>query len=204
MNDHKAMYPIYFRLSLLSGIVMVTLLFIFIPYTEPEPYKLTKDIVTLVEAITVEIDQYVDPPKIDRPPVAVEAQTGLPDENIVETITNTNFIEDIIRTTPVDPVIDVVPYYKVEVKPQPLNNPIPRYPELAIKAGIEGMTVVKMLVDVDGSIVDVQVLKSSGNTMLDEAAIRAAKESRFTPAKQRDQCVRVWVSRPFKFALTSG
>jgi len=119
----------------------------------------------------------------------------------VETIAATEFKEDIIRTMPTGPEIEIVPYYKVEVKPKPVHIPKPKYPELARRAGIEGTTVVKMLVDIDGSIREVKILKSSGNQMLDQAALVAAKSAKFTPAKQRDKYVRVWVSMPLKFKL---
>jgi protein TonB len=64
--------------------------------------------------------------------------------------------------------------------------------------------VVKALVDIDGSIMDVQILKSSGNQMLDEAALAAARKWKFTPAKQRDKFVRVYVSIPVNFRLVEG
>jgi protein TonB len=113
-------------------------------------------------------------------------------------------IEDIIHISPIQPDIEIVPYYKVEVKPQPVNIPKPVYPSIAIKAGIEGQTVVKALVDIDGSIIQTQILKSSGNQLLDQAALEAAMKAKFTPARQRDKMVRVWVSIPIKFVLTQG
>ncbi|MBA7519180.1 hypothetical protein ES705_11255 [subsurface metagenome] len=64
--------------------------------------------------------------------------------------------------------------------------------------------MIKALVDIDGSIIDAQVLKSSGNQMLDQAALAAARKAKFTPAKQRDKYVRVWVSIPINFRLTGG
>jgi len=204
MNDHKLMYPISLRMGILSSIVMIILFLSFIPYAAPEPYKLNKEIVALIDEITLQIDRYEEPPPIDRPRVAVPAQIGINDDNVVVTIVNTNFREDIIRTTPVGPDIEIVPYYKLEVKPQPLNNPVPKYPEIARKAGLEGVVIVKMLVDADGGIASTQILKSSGNALFDEAALSAARQSRFTPAKQRDKCVRVWVSRPFTFRFTRG
>ncbi|GAG91589.1 unnamed protein product, partial [marine sediment metagenome] len=93
---------------------------------------------------------------------------------------------------------------KVEIKPQPIAIPKPEYPSLARQAGIEGQTVVKALVETDGSIREVQILKSSGNQMLDEAALAAARKAKFTPAKQRDTFVRVWVSIPMRFKLIGG
>jgi protein TonB len=96
----------------------------------------------------------------------------------------------------------VVPFWKVEVKPQPINIPVPTYPDMARTAGIEGQAVVEALVDVDGSVADARILKPSGNASLDQAAVDAAMRAKFTPAKQRDKAVRVWVSIPFRFTLT--
>ena len=100
------------------------------------------------------------------------------------------------------PVMDAVPFYKVEVKPQPVSVPAPNYPEIVRSAGIEGSAVVEALLDFDGSVMDVRVIKSAGNQMLDAAASDAARKARFTPAKQRDKPVRVWISIPYRFILT--
>jgi len=110
----------------------------------------------------------------------------------------------IVSGTPASPEVEVMPYYKVEVKPTPINVPKPKYPDLAIKTGIEGQAVVTAMVEVDGSIKTVQILSSSGNQMLDEAALSAARQAKFTPAKQQDKFVRVWVSIPYRFKLTGG
>jgi protein TonB len=204
MRDHKLSYGVYLRAGMISSLVIFILLFLFVPYAEPEPFKLKKEIVTMVEEISAQMEKYEEPPPLERPKVAVEAESEIAEEEAVETIAATEFQEDIIRTMPTGPEIEIVPYYKVEVKPQPINIPKPSYPELARKAGIEGTTVVKALVDIDGSIVDVKVLKSSGNQMLDQAALVTARNAKFTPAKQRDKFVRVWVSIPIRFQLTGS
>jgi len=199
-RDHKEMYGVYLRAGLFSSLVIFILLFSLVPYTAPKPYELKKEIVTMVEEISAQIEKFEEPPPVERPKVAVEAESEVAEE-AVETIAATEFKEDIIRTMPTGPEIEIVPYYKVEVKPKPIHIPKPKYPELARRAGIEGTTVVKMLVDIDGSIREVKILKSSGNQMLDQAALVAAKSAKFTPAKQRDKYVRVWVSMPLKFKL---
>jgi|UniRef100_A0A7C4TGI0 protein TonB len=202
MKDHKLMYGVYLRSGLLLGIILSILLFLFVPYAEVEPYKLKKEIVTMVEQISAEIEKYEEPPPVERPKVAVAASVNeVSEEEAVETIASTEFQEDIIRTQPTGPEIEIVPYYKVEVKPQPVYLPAPEYPELARKAGIEGKVTVHMLVDIDGSVIDVKVIQSSGNQILDEAAVSCARKSKFTPAKQRDKLVRVWVSRRIEFKL---
>jgi len=203
MRDHKRMYGVYLRAGMFSSLIIFILLFLFTPYAEPEPYKLRKEVVTMVEEISAQMEKFEEPPPVERPKVAVEAESEVAEE-AVETIAVTEFEEDLIRTMPTGPEIEIVPYYKVEVKPKPIHIPLPKYPELARQAGIEGQAVVKALVDVDGSIMAVQILQSSGNQMLDEAALAAARKSKFTPAKQRDKFVRVWVSIPIRFKLTGG
>jgi len=201
MRDHKLMYGVYFRTGMLLGIIILILLFLFVPYAEVEPYKLRKEIVTMVEQISAEIEKYEEPPPVERPKVAVAAAATEVAEEAVETIATTEFREDIIRTQPTGPEIEVIPYAKVEVKPKPISIPKPEYPELARKAGIEGKAIVEAIVDTDGSVMDARIFKSSGNPMLDEAAIAAARRSKFTPAKQRDMFVRVRVNIPFDFKL---
>ncbi len=201
MKDHKKMYGIYLRVGILSSLVTFIILFLFVPYAQPVPYELKHDIVTMVEEISSYIDKYEEPPPMERPRVAVPADKEMGEENIAETIASNEFRENVIRTKPTGPEIEIVDYFKVEVKPKAIVMIRPRYPDLARRAGIEGRSVVKALVDVDGSIMDVQILASSGNQMLDEAALAAARQWKFSPAKQRDRFVRVYVSFPIDFKL---
>jgi protein TonB len=201
MKDHKLMYGVYLRTGLLASLVIFILGFLFIPYAEPQAYELKREIVTMVEEISAQMEKFEEPPPLERPKVAVEAESEIAEEDVVETIATTEFQEDLIRTIPTGPDIEIVPYYKVEVKPKPIHQAKPRYPDLPRRAGIEGQAVIKALVDIDGSVMDAQILKSSGNQMLDEAALAAARQWKFSPAKQRDKYVRVYVSIPINFKL---
>jgi protein TonB len=201
MKDHKLMYGIYLRAGLLSSVLVFILGFLLIPYAEPKPYELKRDIVTLVEEISAQIDRYEEPPPVERPKVAIEAEKDVGEDKVVETMADAVWKDDLIRTIPTGPEIEIVPYYKVEVKPRVIVQVKPRYPSIIAQAGIEGTTVVKVLVDIDGSIMEVQVLKSSGNQMLDQEALAAARKWKFSPAKQRDKFVRVYISIPMEFKL---
>ncbi|WP_054683469.1 energy transducer TonB [Rhodothermus marinus] len=74
------------------------------------------------------------------------------------------------------------------------------YPELARKAGLEGLVVVQFVVEPDGSVSNIQVIRSAGK-LLDEAAIKAVKQLRFKPGRQRGRPVRVRFSLPIRFKL---
>ena len=93
-------------------------------------------------------------------------------------------------------------FVAVEEQPVVLSQPSPRYPEIARKAGIEGKVWVKVLVDKNGNVKDAMVLKDSGtNAGFEEAAVDAAKQSKWKPAMQNKQPVAVWVSYEIKFQL---
>ena len=75
------------------------------------------------------------------------------------------------------------------------------YPEIARKAGIEGMVVVNVHFGEKGQIIDTKVIESLGNNGCDEAAVAAIKSVKWLPAKQRNKPVAVWVTLPVEFNL---
>lgn len=196
--DWDEYYALYFRIGMIVSLLIILGSFIFLPKEFiVKPYQLKKEIATIMEQLPPELEKIAEPPPVERPKLAVAAPTE--EEVEAPTIAPTEFPE--IERRPEHIEIPIVPYWKVEVKPEPVEIPKPAYPENARIAGLEGQVVVKALVDIDGKIIDAELLKSSGYSILDESALKAARIARFTPAKQRDQFVRVWVSIPYKFTL---
>lgn len=91
-------------------------------------------------------------------------------------------------------------FVAVEKEPVVVRKVEPKYPELAMRAGLEGKVWVKIWVDKEGKAKQVVVLKSDAE-IFNEAAIEAAKQFVFTPAYMNNGPVSVWVSVPFKFKL---
>lgn len=56
------------------------------------------------------------------------------------------------------------------------------YPPLAVRLSQQGTTIVRFMVNTDGSVTNVQVARSSGHEILDEAAVRCAFAWRYRPA----------------------
>jgi TonB family protein len=76
------------------------------------------------------------------------------------------------------------------------------YPEMAREKGIEGTVYVVFVVEEDGSIQGVEILRGIGGGC-DEEALRVIKNSRDrTPGTQRDQKVNVRMRVPIRFKLT--
>jgi protein TonB len=91
-------------------------------------------------------------------------------------------------------------FVAVEKEPVVIKKVEPKYPELAMRAGLEGKVWVKIWVDKEGKAKQVVVLKSDAE-IFNEPAIEAAKQFVFTPAYMNNGPVSVWVSVPFKFRL---
>jgi len=105
--------------------------------------------------------------------------------------------EDIPK--PQSEVPEIVDFFLVAEKPTVIKKVTPDYPPLAKAAGIEGLVVVKVLIDTHGGMEQAEVIKSI--PMLGDAALAAERKSRFKPGKQRAKLVRVWMSIPFQFRL---
>ena len=56
----------------------------------------------------------------------------------------------------------------------------PRYPRTALRKSQEGYVLVELTVNTSGRVTGVSVIKSSGITSIDNAALKAAKKSTFT------------------------
>ena len=76
------------------------------------------------------------------------------------------------------------------------------YPANAQRTNIEGTVVVSALIVVDGKVRKVEVEKSD-HPWLEQAAIEAMQKARFTPAKQGDKAVQIWITYPIRFKLNN-
>ncbi len=100
---------------------------------------------------------------------------------------------------------DIGAFIAVEQEPAVSNlndlMKLVKYPDIARKAGIEGVVVVGVLVGPDGAPKKAQVV-SSANSNLNQAAIDAALAYRgYTPAIQNEQPVSCWLMLPINFSL---
>jgi protein TonB len=77
----------------------------------------------------------------------------------------------------------------------------PVYPPASRRQDEEGTVRLRVLVDESGAPREVQVLKSSGHTRLDEAAVDAVKRWRFRAATQAAQTVKAWTQVSVTFRL---
>lgn len=76
------------------------------------------------------------------------------------------------------------------------------YPTEAIKKGYQGRCFVRITVDCDGKIKDIMIERSSGYSILDEAALASiAKMPTWIPGNINGKAVAVYVTLPIYFNL---
>lgn len=118
---------------------------------------------------------------------------------------------DVLQRT--DGSSGVVPYYDCDVKPSFLGSTDPKvflqkwvytymkYPQEAVKNGIQGRVLVDFIIDENGKIRDVKVLKGV-DPLLDEEAVRIISGSpQWKPGKLRGQKVKSEMSLYVEFRL---
>ena len=77
-----------------------------------------------------------------------------------------------------------------------------KYPAIAQENGIQGRTICQFIVNRDGSITDVEVVKSAGDPSLDKEALRLIKSMpKWNPGRQKGYPVRVKYTVPINFKL---
>jgi len=206
MTDHKKTedreqrYASSVRLAAVAALTMLTAAFLFVRMPEPRPYAPKGDIEPLSPWDPTELSELPPEPRVEKPPPRLPVSD--PDGQETDPGVGRHDWDDLVgRPDDAPAVLDPVPYWKVEVKPRPVELVRPDYPELARRAGIEGKVTVAVLVDTLGRVSGTDMLVSSGNESLDDAAVDALLRSRFSPAVQQDRPVPVWVAVPVEFRL---
>ncbi|HEX8557664.1 MAG TPA: energy transducer TonB [Pyrinomonadaceae bacterium] len=80
-----------------------------------------------------------------------------------------------------------------------VDKPAPPYPPIAKAAGLQGAVAVQIVVDEQGRVISARA--TSGNPLLQQAAVQAAYRARFTPTLLTGQPVKVTGSITYNFVL---
>ena len=205
----------------LMGLVFVlSLVYVALEWTEKEvtKYEVADMDFLIEEEIDIQQTSQETPPP--PPPPAVQEVEVL---NVVEDNVETETIEvtteeteqEVVIAAPVEAPVEEeeeeVVFVIVESMPEfpggqqalfkYLSENV-KYPVIAQENGIQGRVICQFVVNKDGSIVDVEVVRSGGDPSLDKEAIRVIKSMpKWKPGKQRGKPVRVKYTVPVNFKL---
>ena len=206
----------------LMGLVFVlSLVYVALEWTEREvtKYEVTDTEFLFEEEVEIQQTSQETPPP--PPPPAVQEVEVL---NVVEDNVETESIDinteddketEVVIAAPVEAPVEEeeeeVVFVVVEKMPEfpggqqalfkYLSENV-KYPVIAQENGIQGRVICQFVVNRDGSIVDVEVVRSGGDPSLDKEAIRVIKSMpKWKPGKQRGKAVRVKYTVPVNFKL---
>ena len=171
------------------------------------------------DIIDVPITQQPPPPP-PPPPMEQPVIQEIPDEVKIEEKIDVNFDVDVKETTVIKEVViteavvveekaDAI-FDVVETQPNPpggmsgwnkyLSDNL-KYPTQARRMGVEGSVILVFVINTDGSIQDVEVLRGIGGGC-DEEAVKIVKAApKWEPGKQRGKAVRTRMRLPIRFKL---
>ncbi len=163
----------------------------------------------LVKIEDVEVTRQLDrPPPPPRPLIPIEAPADEALDDVTIHDTELNLAENVAPAQPMKSSEPEEEYF-VAVEEMPeikggmeslMKNLI--YPELAIRAGLQGTVYIVAFINEKGDVDKVEVLRGIGGGC-DEAALEAVKKTKFIPGRQRGQPIKTQVSIPIRFHLTT-
>lgn len=108
---------------------------------------------------------------------------------------------------------DVVAYYDCDQRPMFLNSPDPaqflekwvyqylKYPESALNNGVQGRVMVEFIIDKDGKVTDVRVVKGVSDELDAEAVKVVSASPKWKPGRVNGNKVRTSMTIPVEFKL---
>ncbi len=209
---------LFFEIGLSVAVLLAIAAFTY----APKEHKIEKieQVVELVEEEITEITRQdqkpPEPPKRTEITVITDVLSIVTnDEKITTNIDFAEFAEDveIIQQVAVEEEVveDDQPFVKVEQMPSFMGGDLMtfrnwvmskvRFPQIALENQISGQVLLSFVVERDGSLTNIQVLRTPDSSLSDEA-IRVLKSSpKWTPGKQRNQTVRVKYTLPIEFRI---
>ena len=174
----------------------------------PEGVKLEEEETQTKEQV---VKQILPTPPPDLPAPIETPVTEFAENNSVENETEQTNVAQINEQLPLPPKEtaefkeETVYFVAVEEMPEPIGGlkSIQQkivYPEIALRARVEGKVFVKAFVDETGTVTSAEIVKGIG-AGCDEAAIDAVRQTKFSPGKQRGRPIKVQVTIPIIFKL---
>lgn len=216
-NDIKDQY----KITLMGGLVMSMLLMIGLfrmPLTADQEYEIVMPEQEVVQMEEVQQTEQAEPPP--PPPPRPQTVVAVSDDAVLEDVEL-----DLDASLEVGEAVDELPpppppeeeeeeeevmpeeeiFVVVEQMPELIGGlggiqKCIEYPEVALRAGLEGRVFVQFVVGKDGTVRDPQVVRGIGGGA-DEEAVRCIKQATFEPGMQRGKPVAVRYVIPVNFRL---
>ena len=174
------------------------------PIEEPEVLK----------EIQIQVKNIVPPPPAaQKPTEVIEIIKDEVDQQETEIISSEDVVVDVVDVADngivaVEEVVEEEEIFQIVEEPagfDGLNKYLAdniQYPRISRDNDSQGKVFVRFVVNADGSVQNVQVLKSSGDKYLDDEAVRVVSNMpKWKPGRQAGKAVRCWFTLPVNVRL---
>ena len=200
-----------------TGLVIVVILHVILGYALVQ--GLARKIVEVVRApLETKIVEEVKPPPPEKPPppppkLSTPPPPYIPPPEVqVQVPVQAPTITAVTPVKPAEPVpppaapappAPEAPRAPVKTPPVVLASACdkPAYPAAALRANETGIVQLNFLIDVDGSVVESNVARSSGSKRLDEAARQGLSLCRFKPGTVDGKPERSWARIEYQWKI---
>ena len=169
------------------------------PVTRAEPVLSTREDVVPVDEARSSEPETTGPPSLDEG-VAGGLEGGVPG-GIAG-----GLVGGLPQPPPPPPVPEAPPPIRIGGKiqsPTLVHRVEPFYPPVAVSARLQGVVILEALVDREGTVADVKVLRSAGS-VLDREALIAVRQWRYAPLVLNGQRLRFVVTVILSFSVQSA
>ncbi len=215
--DLDAQRPVIFAFSLVVTMLMVIVAFEWQTPMQRAMNKPTVSLTELNESFTIPPTHQPPPPK---PIVAAPIINEVPDEEIIKEEVNFTLDQEILAEVLTDK-ISITPVVQEEEETNEIFLAVEsppefpggyeamveyfqanlKYPYKARRMGIEGKVFIKAVIEKDGSLTHVAVMKGIDTECDREAQRLITNMPKWIPGKQRGRPVRVSITFPITFKL---
>lgn len=152
-------------------------------------------------SLSLAVAAQASPPAIPQPRQAAPAIVPMP-APAEEPHPSATAAQAVAATAPsVAPAAPAIADTEPDYRASYLNNTPPFYPMVARRNGLQGRVILNVEVLADGMCGKINIHKSSGYAMLDNAALQTVRNWRFMPARQAGHAVDKWFMIPVQFSL---
>ncbi len=187
----------FFKTVLITSVIGHGVFFLQAGFFAPMPQYAVESAPSSMEVMIVK--QEVKEEEIEKEEKVFVAKTIIPDMPKVAQQEEKKLLpkKEVTKSVVIPPMRGAI----AEAKSAYLKNPAPLYPNAARENGWQGVVLLKVLVQKDGTAGEVIVEKSSGHQILDEAALNTVKKWHFLPSRIGNIPLVSWVQIPIRFVL---
>jgi len=186
--------------AILLSLLINALIFVLYPIINELLHKVEPSLSSApIEVTRIELNK--PPPRIKRPPAIIHRSKLLLTPRVRRSL---DFSEDTeLLAGEADIFVPEAPYEigEVDEPPQIIDYTKPRYPKVAERNGLEGIVILKVLINEQGVVVQAKITEIRGFRGFGRAAVQAVRQWRFRPAMIKETPVSVWCTQEIRFEI---